>query len=102
MRLSSRAMLAPHSAQEGAARTTLATGDFFASVPAGGDAYLLSNILHDWDDERSRRILVNCREAMAPGGRVLLVEAVLPGSESRAKAQSGFSRNLGDPVAPSR
>jgi DNA-binding transcriptional ArsR family regulator/SAM-dependent methyltransferase len=60
-----------------AARTTLASGDFFASVPPGGDAYLLSNILHDWDDEPSARILANCREAMAPGGRVLLVEAVL-------------------------
>jgi hypothetical protein len=53
-------------------------GDFFDTVPAGGDAYLLSNIIHDWDDERSVRILTNCRTAMAPAGRVLLGEAVLP------------------------
>ena len=72
-----------------AARTTLASGDFFASVPSGGDAYLLSNILHDWDDEPSRRILANCREAMAPGGRVLLVEAVLPERPVRAAPPAG-------------
>ena len=59
-------------------RCELRGGDFFAGVPAGGDAYLLSNILHDWDDEYSLRILGHCRDAMAAGGRVLLVEAVLP------------------------
>jgi hypothetical protein len=61
-----------------AERCELRGGDFFAGVPAGGNAYLLSNILHDWDDEHCLRILRNCRNAMAPGGRVLLVEAVLP------------------------
>jgi hypothetical protein len=59
-------------------RAKLASGDFFASVPGGGDAYLLSNIIHDWDDEAAMRILANCRQAMTEGGRVLLVEAVLP------------------------
>lgn len=59
-------------------RCDLVGGDFFASVPAGGDAYLLSNVIHDWDDELSGRILANCRDAMAADGRVLLVEAVLP------------------------
>jgi hypothetical protein len=59
-------------------RSELVGGDFFAQVPAGGDAYVLSNIIHDWDDEPSRRILTNCRDAMAPGGRILLVEAVVP------------------------
>jgi O-methyltransferase domain/Dimerisation domain len=59
-------------------RTVLAGGDFLESVPAGGDAYLLSNVVHDWDDASSVRILTNCREAMAEGGRVLLVEAVMP------------------------
>ena len=53
-------------------------GDFFASVPEGGDAYLLAQILHDWDDERCRPILENCRRAMRPDGRVLVVEQVLP------------------------
>ncbi|MFJ6567687.1 methyltransferase [Streptomyces sp. NPDC091292] len=59
-------------------RVDLVGGDFFASVPEGGDAYVLSNIIHDWDDDLSRRILGNCRDALADGGRVLLVEAVLP------------------------
>jgi hypothetical protein len=59
-------------------RCELVSGDFFESVPAGGDAYLLSNIIHDWDDERSARILTNCRAAISAAGRVLLVEAVMP------------------------
>ncbi len=60
-------------------RVDIVAGDFFDSVPAGGDAYLLSNVIHDWDDERSLRILANCREALTGDGRVLLVEAVMPG-----------------------
>ena len=53
-------------------------GDFFASVPTGGDVYLLASILHDWDDDRCLRILANCREAMPADGRLLVVELVLP------------------------
>jgi len=52
-------------------------GDFFAEVPAG-DAYIMSNIIHDWDDERSIKILDNCRQAMTGDGKVLLVEMVIP------------------------
>jgi len=59
-------------------RCRLVPGDFFESVPEGGDVYVLSNIVHDWDDERALRILRNCRAAMAPGATVLLLEAVLP------------------------
>ncbi|MFG2652901.1 methyltransferase [Streptomyces sp. NPDC048436] len=59
-------------------RVEIVAGDFFDSVPVGGDAYLLSNVIHDWDDEQSLKILTNCREALAEGGRVLLVEAVMP------------------------
>ncbi len=51
--------------------------DFFAGVPTG-DAYLLSNILHDWDDDRCREILSRIREAAAPGARVVVVETVVP------------------------
>jgi hypothetical protein len=51
--------------------------DFFEAVPTG-DVYLLSNILHDWDDDHCREILRRIREASAPGGRVLVVESVLP------------------------
>jgi hypothetical protein len=53
-------------------------GDFFASVPAGGDAYILSHIIHDWPVEECHTILRNCKEAMNPGGRILIVEMVLP------------------------
>src|SRR5262249_39037435 len=55
-------------------RCELVAGDFFQSVPAGGDAYILKKVIHDWDDERACRILVNCRRAMAPEGRVLVAE----------------------------
>jgi O-methyltransferase domain len=60
------------------ARCQVLCGDFFTSVPAGCDAYVLKHILHDWDDARCERILSNCRAAMAPGGRVLVVEMVVP------------------------
>jgi hypothetical protein len=59
-------------------RCEIAGGDFFAAVPAGGDIYLLKHILHDWDDDRCAAILRNCRRAMPGGGRLLVVEALLP------------------------
>jgi SAM-dependent methyltransferase len=59
-------------------------GDFFAGVPAGGDAYVLKQILHDWDDERSAAVLEQCRQAMAPGGTLLVVEYVLPAGNEPA------------------
>jgi hypothetical protein len=61
-----------------AGRCTLVGGDFFASVPKGGDAYILKYILHNWDDESSVRILENCREAMNPKGRILVADPVIP------------------------
>jgi SAM-dependent methyltransferase len=59
-------------------RCQVVAGDFFRSVPDGGDAYLLAQILHDWDDDRSRTILQNCHRAMRPGGKVLVIELVIP------------------------
>ncbi len=53
-------------------------GDFFESVPAGADAYVLKRIIHDWSDETCIRILRNIRQAMAPGGRVLVADTVIP------------------------
>jgi len=53
-------------------------GDFFTSVPQGADAYLLSGVIHDWDDDRAIRILGNCRRAMTRNSRVLLVDMVVP------------------------
>jgi SAM-dependent methyltransferase len=61
-----------------AERCTVMGGDFFVSVPSGGDAYVLSVVIHDWDDERSLTILKNCHRAMNKAGRLLLVELVLP------------------------
>lgn len=59
-------------------RWEIAPGDFFDAVPAGADAYLLSRVIHDWDDERAVRVLATCRRAIAGDGTLLLVEAVLP------------------------
>jgi len=59
-------------------RLELVGGDFFASAPAGADAYLLKHILHDWHDDACRTILQHIRAAMAPGGRVLILEQVIP------------------------
>jgi hypothetical protein len=56
----------------------LAPGDFFAGVPAGGDVYLLSRVIHDWDDAEAIQILRSCRQAMADDAVLLVVEAVLP------------------------
>src|SRR5260370_28915270 len=57
-------------------RCRLVAGSFFQSVPDGGDVYLLSNIVHDWDDARAALILRNCRRAMTRTARVLLLELV--------------------------
>ena len=59
-------------------RCTVVEGDFFEAVPPGGDAYVLSHVIHDWDEARCQAILANCRRAMGGRGRLLLVEAVLP------------------------
>jgi hypothetical protein len=66
-------------------------GDFFESVPSGGDAYLLSWILHDRDDRAAARILANCRAALGDRGRLLLIEMVLP-SGDQAGAAPGIAR----------
>jgi hypothetical protein len=59
-------------------RVTIEPGDFFERVPAGGDAYLLSHIIHDWNEEQCLAILGHCRNVIQPDGRLLIIEAVLP------------------------
>ena len=57
-------------------------GNFFESVPPGGDAYLLRWVIHDWEDEKSSLILKNCHQAMPDHAKLLLVESIiLPGNE---------------------
>jgi hypothetical protein len=67
-------VLAEHDVSE---RCEVVGGNFFTSVPEGGDAYIMRHIIHDWDDERSLTILKNCHQAMAENGRLLVVEIVI-------------------------
>jgi O-methyltransferase domain/Dimerisation domain len=59
-------------------RCDIVGGDFFEGVPAGGDAYLLKHILHDWDEPRCEAILANCLHVMPDGGRLLVMETLIP------------------------
>jgi hypothetical protein len=61
-----------------ASRCRAVGGSFFEAVPPGGDAYLMRHIIHDWDDEKSLAILRQCRQAMTPAARLLIVESVIP------------------------
>jgi O-methyltransferase domain len=61
-----------------AERCTVVAGDFFAEVPRGDDTYLLSRVIHDWEDADARAILATCHRAMPPQTTLLLVERVLP------------------------
>lgn len=64
-----------------AGRISVEGGNFFNAVPQGADAYIMKYIMHDWTDDQCARILGHCRRAMAPGGRVLVVEHVIrPGN----------------------
>jgi hypothetical protein len=58
-------------------RVTLHAGSFFENVPAGGEAYILSHVIHDWSEDQCLTILGNCRTAMTATSRLLLVELVL-------------------------
>jgi hypothetical protein len=61
------------------ARTTMQPCDFFEEIPSGCRAYLMKSVIHDWDDEQARTILINCRKAIPADGALLLVEFSLPG-----------------------
>lgn len=58
------------------ARAQVTAGSFFDPLPAGADAYLLFDILHNWDDEHAHRIVSRCAEAVRPEGRVLVIEGI--------------------------
>jgi SAM-dependent methyltransferase len=64
-------------------RTEFVAGSFFDGVPAS-DAYILKRVIHDWDDEHAKVILRNCRNAMLPGGKILLAEELVPPGDEPA------------------
>jgi hypothetical protein len=75
-------------AQSGvSARATFTAGDFFSTVPQGGDLYLLKSILHNWDDTAAITILSRCREAMPDHGRLLIAERIIPGGNAASEAK---------------
>ena len=63
-------------------RIRIETGNFFEGVPTGGDAYLLSHIIHDWSEAQCLTILGHCRQAMKPSSKLLIVEFVLPAGDT--------------------
>jgi hypothetical protein len=75
-----------------AGRCELVAGDFFESVPGGGDCYLLKRVLHDWDDGRAAAILRCCRRAMPAQARLLLVEQILPDRMAASLAHQEAAR----------
>lgn len=68
-------------------RCELISGDFFKEVPSGADVHVLKHIIHDWDDESAIQILKNCRRALRPNGRLLLVEMVIPADNAPGPVQ---------------
>jgi SAM-dependent methyltransferase len=68
-------------------RCELVGGDFFDAVPGGADLHILKQIVHDWDDEHARQLLTNCHRALAPAGKLLLVEMVVPPDNRPSPAQ---------------
>ncbi len=74
-------------------RCRTVAGDFFAEVPAGGDAYVLKHIIHDWDDERATALLRNCRRAMGAAGTLLIVEGIYPAHVDQSLASRGAAAN---------
>jgi hypothetical protein len=59
-------------------RCDLVTGSFFEAIPPGADAYILKNVIHDWDDERATLVLRNTRRASTPGAKLLVIERIMP------------------------
>ena len=70
-------------------RYTLVPGSFLDFVPPGADAYLLSSVIHDWNDEHAIKILKNCRRSMRRHSKIVMLEFVVP-----AEGQASFSKVL--------
>ena len=74
-------------------RCEIVGGDFFKAVPAGGDAYLLKHVIHDWDDDRAGEILRNCRRAMGAEAKLLILEGVYPPRIDQSDESRGAAAN---------
>jgi SAM-dependent methyltransferase len=74
-------------------RCELVGGDFFKAVPPGADVHILKQILHDWSDDEAIRLLCQCRDALVPGGRLLIVEMVVP-ADNRPSAVQPMDINM--------
>lgn len=70
-----------------AGRCDVVGGDFFETVPQGGDVYLLKSVIHDWDDGRASAILASCRRAMTPKARLLIIERIVPAGNTFAASK---------------
>ena len=66
----------------------LVEGDFFKSIPEGGDLYFMKSIIHDWNDEKALAILKNCHKAMKEESRLLIIDAVLMPKEGSVYANA--------------
>ncbi len=76
-------------------RCEIMSGDFFTSVPTGGDIYTLKLILHDWDDDQAITILQNCHRALPSNGKILVIEGImLDGNQSDPHKQLDISMML--------
>ncbi len=74
-------------------RCAIVTGSFFDALPEGADAYVLKSILHNWDDAKALAILRQCRAAMGPKARLVLVERVMPGRPRGGRRESAILRS---------
>jgi hypothetical protein len=73
-------------AEEGlTSRCDVLNADILTSIPSGGDAYVLSRIIHDWNDEKAVQILTNCSKAMESGQKVLMLERIVPSKIEKNK-----------------
>jgi hypothetical protein len=75
-------------------RAEVIAGDFFDFVPSGADAYLLKQVIHDWDDARCITILRNCAGAMDETARLLIVERVMPERAECGRATDAYLLDL--------
>ncbi|WP_158931664.1 methyltransferase [Acidisphaera sp. S103] len=77
-------------------RCSFVEGDFFSAMRPNGNVYLLSRVIMDHDDEAASAILSNCRNAMAPGGRILVIQPVLPSPGKIADDRTGPDAFMSD------